>query len=248
MTSKRALAFVAGIAHDLKTPLATIATTAELLEQEIDRTTFTHLIKVIQRQAQRLNLMVGELSDRLRPSPTSFDFDLETFDLTDLVRTTTEDFRCACTTREICLEAPASPMIMWGDLGKARRILENLLRNALTYSPEDTRVIVRLLEVDDAGSRVAMLQVEDEGPGIPESMRERIFDAFVRLNDRPNVGHAGQGLGLHIVKTFAQAHKGTAYVEPAPSGGSRFCVRLPLSGLRVLSPRATYETKTSHGD
>jgi two-component system sensor histidine kinase KdpD len=217
------LEFVAGIAHDLKTPLATIATSAELLEQDVDGTTSSHLIKVIQRQAERINLMILELSEHVRAQSNDLSLNYQYFDLGDLIDDAVADVRRSVTSHEIALHLPDEPIRIFGDQGKLRRVVDNLLRNASLYSVPASLIMVNA--TPDPEANEVLIKVEDEGPGIPAAMRTRIFDPFVRLEDRPD---QGQGLGLQIVKLLSEAHGGHAWVEPSPLGGSCFCVALPL--------------------
>jgi signal transduction histidine kinase len=151
----------------------------------------------------------------------------EVINLADLVREICGDFQGMETAHKLVVQLPAAPVHLRADHEKVRRILENLLTNAFKYSPEGSTVMtrVRLAGEEDHDGIQAIIEVEDEGMGIPEEMRERIFEPFVRLSDRQK---SGQGLGLHIVSVLAQAHGGRAWVETGCGGGSLFCVALPL--------------------
>ena len=221
------LEFMAGIAHDLKTPLATIATSADLLAEERDNATSDHLIKVIQRQAARLNLMIIELSQQLRDQPNSVELHRTFFDVVELVTATVDDLSPTESPHLLNVQVPPHAVQSYGDPNKLRRVIENLVRNALKYSPENSTVIVRV-SADAPGA--VLLEVEDEGAGIPEALRSRVFEPFVRLEDRPD---QGQGLGLHVVKLLTEAHGGRAWVQSSPLGGARFCVLLPTGSDRA---------------
>jgi signal transduction histidine kinase len=125
----------------------------------------------------------------------------------------------------LMVELPASSLKVRADRDKVRRMLENLLNNAFKYSPRSSTVLARLRMPDSQRSEVA-LEVEDWGPGIPEDMRTTVFRPFVRL---AGANGGGQGLGLHIVKSLAEAHGGRAWVEAGASGGARFCIALPAA-------------------
>jgi two-component system phosphate regulon sensor histidine kinase PhoR len=221
------LEVVAGIAHDLRSPLATITTSAELLEQEVDSITSSHLINVIQRQVQRLQLMIQDLSEYAGFESGRVVLHPGTVDLAKLVEETCADLQEFDSSHNLVFQIPATAVRIRGDHDKLRRVLENLLRNAFKYSPNGTTVIVRLRTVI---SQEALIEVEDEGPGVPVDMREKIFEPFVRLDNGRN---AGQGLGLHVVKLLATAHRGRVWVEAAPSGSARFCVLLPLQAAAI---------------
>jgi signal transduction histidine kinase len=225
----RGLELISGIAHDLKTPLATIATSAELLEQDVDGETSSHLIKVIQRQAERLNLMVAELSEHLRKDSSTMVLHPHFFDLGELLAETANDFRRVETGHELRIELPSEVALISGDYGKIKRIVENLLRNAFIYTPAGKTVILRLTP-NFEGSQRFLIEVEDEGPGIPAALRDRVFEAFFRVKDHPD---NGQGLGLYMVKLLTEAHNGCAWVEEAPAGGALFRVALPSPENRL---------------
>jgi signal transduction histidine kinase len=215
------LEVIAGIAHDLRSPLATITTSAELLEQEVDSITSSHLINVIQRQVLRLQLMIQDLSEYAGFESGRVLLHPRTVDLAKLVEDTCSDLQEFDSSHNLVFQIPATAVRISADHDKLSRILENLLRNAFKYSPAGTTVMARLRTLPGE----AIIEIEDEGPGVPEAYRERIFDPFVRLENSRNVG---QGLGLHVVKLLAEAHGGRVWVESTPTGSARFCVLLPL--------------------
>jgi len=218
------LDYVAGIAHDLKTPLATIATSADLLEKDFDPATYGHLIEIIQRQALRLQAMIRDLSEYLTLESGRVVLHPASIDLTDLVRDTCRDFQGYATTHKLDVKLPASSQLIQADPAYVHRILENLLSNAVKYSPAGSVVLASLRF--DFELNTAIIEVEDEGPGIQEELREKVFEPFVRMED----GGQGQGLGLHIVKLLVEAHGGRVQVENASLGGAKVCVLLPILG------------------
>ena len=111
-------------------------------------------------------------------------------------------------------------MLVDVDPGKVERVIENLLMNAARHTPQGTPVHVRV----HGRTNGVVLEVEDEGPGVPDELKETLFEPF-KQGDTP--GGRGVGIGLSLVKRFAELHGGTAYVEDAPGGGARFVVTLP---------------------
>ena len=214
----------AGIAHDLRSPLATITTSAELLENELDSDSSGYLISVIQRQVQRLQLMIQDIAEYAAFESGTVCLHPRTVDLTELMKQTCTDVQMLDNRHHITLEMPASPVRLNGDSAKLQRVLENLLLNAFKYSPAGTTVRTRL-RFDDP--LTAVLEVEDEGPGVPDNCRETIFQPFVRLEPGSNQGY---GLGLNVVKSIVEAHRGRVWVESGVIG-SRFCVQLPIGGF-----------------
>jgi signal transduction histidine kinase len=217
--------FAATIAHDMRAPLATIATSAEMLEQELEPTESTHLIAVIQRQAQRLQFMVQDLAEYSNIQAGKLSLHPSVLDLTDAVRDVCSEFQRFQSTHDLVVQLPAAPVYVSADEDKVRRILENLLSNAFKYSPRGTSVLARLSVVANGAKRNAVIEVEDEGSGVPPADRDRVFEPFVRLESR---GGLGQGLGLHIVRSLVEAHKGRVWVEDGAATGARFCVALPV--------------------
>jgi len=220
----RGLEQVAGIAHDMRAPLATITTSAELLEQDLNADESAHLVNVIQRQAYRLQQMIQDLAEFIRLPENGINIRAEEVDLTDLVREVAAGFQSFTTTHHLTIELPDAAISALVDGEKVRRILQNLLGNAFQYSPRGTSVLARLC-LSRSGANEVVIEVEDEGSGVPEADRENVFEPFVRLD--AGSGN-GQGLGLHIVRRFTEAHGGRAWVEDGERGGARFCVALPL--------------------
>jgi signal transduction histidine kinase len=218
----RGMELMASIAHDMRTPLATITTSAELLEQNLGADDEAHLITVIQRQALRLHQMIQDLAEFVNEPDGEIKLRAEVVDLGALVREVTSGFQHLHSNHQMTLELPLAKLPASIDPEKVRRIVQNLLGNACQYSPSGSTIAVRLRLLS---RRQAVLEVDDEGPGIPKSLRRKIFEPFFRIKN--SVGN-GQGLGLYIVRAMAEAHGGSVWVEEAPGGGTRFCVTLPV--------------------
>jgi signal transduction histidine kinase len=125
--------------------------------------------------------------------------------------------------------AGAAPVVL-GDARELRRALVNLLANAVAWTPAGRGITLRA-DVLDA---LARLTVEDEGYGVPEAERARLFE---RVREGPSRQGAGSGLGLYLVRRIAEAHGGRVAYEPRPGGGSTFTLSLPLSAAPAAVPR-----------
>jgi len=128
-------------------------------------------------------------------------------------------------TRGRAIEIEVEPASVQIDQAKTERILENLLSNSLRHTPEDAKIWVRARPHDDG----VLFVVEDDGPGVPQELREAIFEPF-RQAPGSSSGHApGVGIGLSLVRRFAELHGGTAWAEEREGGGASFHVFLPGS-------------------
>jgi signal transduction histidine kinase len=222
--------FSGRVAHDVLSPLGTIATGLSLLGRSADETSRTY-IERSQRALQRVQRLVDDLltfaRSGARPDPASA-CAMDAI-LASVVADTSD---AADHGIEIVVEA-AGPLHVRSAAGVITSIVQNLVRNAIKYMGErpTRRVVVRASAV---GS-VARLEVEDTGPGIPTEIQATLFEPFVR---GPREHVKGTGLGLATVKRLVESHGGTIGVESKPGCGSLFWVQLPLlaSGLPGASP------------
>jgi PAS domain S-box-containing protein len=207
------------LSHDLKEPLTAIlgaASTLERLEHTLGEDERKHLLQTLVARTKGMNTLLTDLLDLDRLDqgiiePRRFPVDLghltrELVAQTDVLRG-----------RSVTLEAPR--VLANVDAAKVERMLENLLSNAARHTTSGTRIWVRVESADDG----ALLIVEDDGEGIPEDQKTMIFEAFRRGSSTA----AGSGIGLSLVARFAELHRGRAWVEDRPGGGSSFRVFLP---------------------
>lgn len=219
--------FVTGVSHELRTPLAQIRMFAETLMLDRVRSPeeSRRAADIIGRESRRLGQLVENVlyfhkHDRL---PT---LDAKAIiDLVPLVDDVVKGFALLAASRriELTFASGAPELLVHGSADGLRQVVLNLLDNAVKFGPPEQTVSVTL---DTAGER-ARLTVEDQGPGIAESERRRIFNAFER--GRETRGTGGAGIGLAVVKQIVHAHRGSVSVNPAPSGGARFVVTLPAN-------------------
>jgi two-component system sensor histidine kinase TctE len=229
--------FLADAAHQLKTPLAGLRTQAELAQRDIDRGDIASARRSMQhiaRSSQRAAHMVNQLLSLARSEDEEQSLRLQDVNLLRLATDVVEDFLPAASAKRIDLgmegadgDAPLVAAWVRGQPVLVRELIRNLVDNAIHYAPIDGRVTVRVL-LDPFG-HVALLQVEDDGPGIPEAERELVFQAFYRSPDNPV---EGSGLGLAIVREVVSKHQATITVEDTyprsaarPSPGARFTIR-----------------------
>jgi signal transduction histidine kinase len=210
------------VAHELKTPLTSVKGLAQLLAQfDLSGPERNRVAQMVVSETSRLAEMVDSLLDLERLRLRVFERDAHPLDLSGLC-TVRGDLLRAGTKREILTELQADLHVL-GDKGLLERVIENLVANALKFSPDETPILIRL----SADGSSARLEVEDRGPGIPTQERERIFGRFARGSTQ---GLApGLGLGLALVAEVVNWHGGTVEADDRAGGGSVFRIRLPLN-------------------
>ena len=208
------------LAHELRTPLASMRNLTQLLAgYELTDAERRRVTSLLESEAGKLESMVQALLDLERLSLRDFLTNSAVTDLSDLVRTRIA-FLSNSAGRPLTVTAP-SPVLVRADAMLMERVIDNLVSNALKYTPPSAPVSIAVRHTDGE----AMLEVEDGGPGIAEADRERIFQRFVRGSSAR--GTEGLGLGLSLVAEVARWHGGRVSLEPVAAGGSRFRVMLP---------------------
>jgi signal transduction histidine kinase len=230
--------FMYAITHELRSPLTAIQAFAELLAA--DRGLLDgegeQLLASLARGVDRLHSLVDELLALGRLEGSSLSVTVGVVDLRQPLRDAATLLRPAFLAREqeLALELPERPVAVLGDASALERVLLNLLSNANRFSPRGSAVTAR---VRDVGGR-ARAEVHDAGPGVEADDRERIFEPFYRVQ-RPGAAVVpGSGLGLAVARRLVELQGGRIWVDPAPGGGSRFCIELPAAA-RVSAPVAT---------
>jgi signal transduction histidine kinase len=209
------------LAHELRTPLASLRGLTQLLAgYELSDAERKRVTSLVEAEAGKLESMVNALLDLERLALRDFRSSSTVTDLGDLARTRVA-FLAAGTRRALEVSAPSGVLVR-ADAMLIERVIDNLVSNALKYTPSSAPVRVTVRHTDGE----AMLEVEDGGAGIADAERERIFRRFVRGSTAR--GTAGLGLGLSLVAEVARWHGGRVSLEAVPEGGSRFRVTLPL--------------------
>ncbi len=222
--------FIGDASHELRTPIATVQGYAELLGNPgLDDDERADAAERIDRTAARMAHQVENLLvlARLDESGTRT---RRSVDLVGLTERAVADIRVVAPRHEVSVEVPDDRVLVLGDDDQLRRTVDNLLTNATRHTPEGSSIVVTV-EVADAD---AVITVDDDGPGIPDHERERVFDRFHRTPDGRT--RAGSGLGLAIVAAIARDHGGSASTGTSPAGGARFVVRLPLQPSTMNAP------------
>ncbi|MBI4200553.1 MAG: GAF domain-containing protein [Chloroflexi bacterium] len=219
------------VSHELRTPLFHIKGFASsLLQPDVqwDEETKTDFIRSIDREADRLARLVSDLLDMSRLESGRTVMALEPVDIRKPVRAALQHVAAFLRDHRVEVGLPRRLPPAVADAEQVERVLENLLENAAKYSPRGTLISVTA-ERDGPFLRVS---ISDQGVGVPEKDRERIFEKFVRLEQEPPFRSPGTGLGLSICKAIVEAHGGSIGVQPNGTRGSVFSFTLPLATRR----------------
>lgn len=211
-------------AHDLKSPLISIRGFSQLARQEPSAA--RDAAESIHRLSQSMLSLINELLDASTIEQGHLQLVRRDADLSSLVLAVGDVYRAAAERKQQRLEIePAAPgsCFVHVDVGRMQACIENLVTNALKYSPPGTTVTVRVASHGDR----ARVCVHDQGPGLTRDDLRRIFGRFQKLSARPTAGEPSTGLGLSIVKQIVEMHGGRVEVETPASGGSVFCIDLP---------------------
>jgi two-component system sensor histidine kinase SenX3 len=227
--------FVANVSHELKTPVGALALLAETVEDAADDPEAVRRFAGRMRyEASRLTSLVQDLITLSRIQAAEPVPDPAPVKLDAVVAEALDRCRMKAGARGIELvESADSGLVVLGDEDLLVTALRNLLDNAVDYSPEHTRVLVTTSRASD---HTVEISVADQGIGIPERDRERIFERFYRVDPARSRATGGTGLGLAIVKHVIAAHGGSVTVWSKVGTGSTFTLRLPLRPLPAVMP------------
>jgi len=215
--------------HDLKAPLVGAMLTAETIAEETaDRPDTARLAENLRAESHRMLLLVQDLLDGSAAESGHLTLNRATVDLHDLVREVAAAYTAQAARKQQRIEllaAPdSSPLRIEGDAHRLRQVLENLVSNALKFSPAGTTTH---LGVRRSASGMARLEVRDEGPGLTAADQAGLFQRFRRLSAVPTGGESSTGLGLALARDLVAAHGGQLGVESEPGKGATFYAEFP---------------------
>jgi two-component system, OmpR family, sensor kinase len=227
--------FVADASHELRTPLTSILANLELLQASIEEAhTIDEEAEIVAgalRSSKRMRLLVSDLLLLARADAGRVGVRRDC-DLTEIAASARDEVRAFASDHELALEAPGS-LHVEGNPDELHRLILNLLENGVRHTPPGTEVRATL----ERRNGDAVVEVTDDGPGLPENLGNQVFSRFVRGGGPADLAaDSGTGLGLAIVKAVAESHGGTVEAGAGPTGGARFEVRLPLAPSEVSAP------------
>lgn len=226
---------IRGVSHDLKNPLSVIDGYSELLELGLKGELTSDQRQVVNRIRATVGSLlttVEELVDLSSAQAGLLRIERETVKVAPLLRELEDDYRSVAEGEglRLVLEPPPDHPPLHADRRRVRQILENLIGNAIKYTPQGGTVTIaareRSLTSDQGGGHWLTIEVTDTGPGIPLDRQEAVFDEFVRLENA--AGTTGSGVGLAMAQSLARLMGGAITVESEPGAGSRFTLWMPL--------------------
>ena len=229
--------FVANVSHELKTPVGALSLLSEaVMDASDDPEAVTRFAGRMQNEATRLTNLVQELIDLSRVQNDDPLEDAEPVRVDELVAEAIDRCRQQAGTKQITMASSlagpegSADLSVWGNRGQLAAALGNLVENAVNYSPARTRVGIAGRRVSAPGGDLIEIAVTDQGIGISEKDRDRVFERFYRVDPARSRATGGTGLGLAIVKHVAASHGGEVTVWSAEGQGSTFTLRLPEAG------------------
>ncbi|MCY7397365.1 MAG: HAMP domain-containing protein [Sphingomonas bacterium] len=223
-------AFAADVTHELKNPLASLRSAVDSLDRVSDPALRTQLVDVIRQDVIRLDRLIGDISEAARTDAELARARFEPVDLGVLIGQIVASWEARRETGSVRLAFArprrASTMVL-GEPGRLARAIENLIDNAISFSPADGLVEVAATKVEDE----IRIRIDDEGPGVPSEQREAIFNRFHSVRPLAESFGRHSGLGLAIARAIVEGHDGEIDVtdrDDAPSG-ARFTITLPAA-------------------
>ncbi|MFJ6844533.1 sensor histidine kinase [Streptomyces griseoluteus] len=232
--------FVANVSHELKTPVGALSLLSEAVMDASDEPdAVQRFAGRMQIEATRLTNLVQELIDLSRVQNDDPLEDAEPVRVAELVAEAVDRCRHQAGTKQITMAtaiqdpsgAVRAGLHVWGNRGQLAAALGNLVENAVNYSPAHTRVGISARRISAPGGELIELAVTDQGIGISDKDKERIFERFYRVDPARSRATGGTGLGLAIVKHVVASHGGEVSVWSAEGQGSTFTLRLPEAGV-----------------
>jgi len=219
--------FLQHISHELKTPLSNIREGAELMNEQVIgelNNPQQEIVDILRDNSLQLQKLIEDLLNfsilRARASQLSYD----QVELKNIIENVLADHKVTLLSRKLDLRTSLQAVSITGDAEKLRILIDNLVSNAIKYSPDNSPLWVLL----SSRNSQAIIEVTDCGPGIPATEHERIFEAFFQGKPATRGHVRGTGLGLSIAREYARAHGGNITVVDSTRTGARLRVILPL--------------------
>ena len=223
--------FVSTVSHELRTPLTTMNSYIEALEEGVleDKELAPQFINTIHKETTRMIRMVNELMQLGKMDIKEEHYEKEFIDINKMLEQITDRFALTHPEKNFIKHIPKSPIFVEGDQDKLTQVFDNIVNNAIKYSPNGKNITVRVRQ-NYHHNRVS-ISIKDEGVGIPLVHIDKIFNRFYRVDKSRQRSMGGTGLGLALAKTIAEAHKGRIWAQSREGYGSIIFVTLPCEQI-----------------
>ena len=220
------------LAHDLRNPLASAISMAQFLRSDsaLDEDQ-SHCVGIIDRSLERINTMISKILDIRAIEDKGLNVAMEPVDLEPLMQAVISSLNAKATSKQIHIKSRTLQAFASVDRNYFVQIMDNLVSNAIKFSPPSTQVAISMTKSDG----LLRICVADQGPGIRPEEMGRLFGKYQRLSAKPTAGESSTGLGLSIAKKYTEAMKGTIWCESNPGEGASFYVQFALSNRRAAS-------------
>jgi two-component system sensor histidine kinase GlrK len=232
--------FLRHVSHELKTPLTAIREGAELLNDKVAgplAPTQVQVVSIMRDNSVKLQRLIEELLDYQRALHAAASLEVRLVELNELVRDAVQSHELAAQAKGLRLTIDAQTATLEADPQKLRSIVDNLISNAVKFTPPGGTIVVRARAAGANEAGEAVIEVMDTGPGVPAEERESIFNLFFRGRTKSESSVKGSGLGLAIARELVEAHGGQIAVVAGGAGG-HFRVTLPRRSARALADAA----------
>ncbi len=231
--------FVSVVSHELKTPVTIIQGYAETLNRPDacwDQDMLREGLTAISEEARRLDALINDLLDASRLQARALSLHFERVDLEEVAQRVAQRYGSQTTRHELLVGFPRGFPVVLGDPGRLEQVLNNLVSNAIKYSPQGGQVrILGQIRPDEV-----VITVTDEGAGIPVTEQARIFEPFYRVEGPLSRETYGAGLGLYLARAIVEAHGGRIWVESEPGQGTAISFTLPRAPKEEEQERNSY--------
>ncbi len=220
-------AFAADVSHEFKNPLASIRTATDMALEDVNPGERRRFLEMIQKDVARMERLLSEAREISRIDARLDDEERADVPLDQLLSGLVESFRLRNADSGLVFDLALADadVAIFASADRLTQAFENLIDNAISFSPEGGRITIAL----KADAESAEVTIADEGPGIPEEHRDRIFSRFFSYRPDDDAGSNHTGLGLALARSIVESHGGTIAAEPRSGGGTKMVMVLPLA-------------------
>ena len=220
--SQQQQGFMMAITHELKTPIAITKLNLETLQKrKLDDVQQQRLINNTLQEANRMNALCNNLLLSSQMEAGGYKINLEKLNIADLVQGCVRDFTIRFPNKNIVTKIE-NELFVWADVFLLQMAMNNLIDNAIKYAPKETSIFIKLL----TNNNFNVVEITDEGPGISDIEKEKVFKKYYRLGGEATQRSKGTGLGLFLVHKIISAHKGKIMIADNSPNGAKFILQL----------------------